>query len=224
MKFKKAILISTLILLMGIGAVSAMEHNSTDEFISVEQNDPISVMNDDNNTVISVSENDGEVLSVESNNTVISVSGNDSDVLSAENSNTVIAVSSDNDLTGYSPFAKEPQMTQHKTQYKTFYLGKMVFPKKYKKMALYGYKIPSKKNKKAWKKHIAYQKVYKKQFKLFKKSATKVIKKIKANHWKGIGDIYYKIKVSGNRMIIRYYGDCYRTYNYNPLLNKGWWD
>ena len=224
MKFKKAILISTLILLMGIGAVSAMEHNSTDEFISVEQNDPISVMNDDNNAVISVSENDGEVLSVESNNTVISVSGNDSDVLSAENSNTVIAVSSDNDLTGYSPFAKEPQMTQHKTQYKTFYLGKMVFPKKYKKMALYGYKIPSKKNKKAWKKHIAYQKVYKKQFKLFKKSATKVIKKIKANHWKGIGDIYYKIKVSGNRMIIRYYGDCYRTYNYNPLLNKGWWD
>ena len=223
MKFKKAILISTLILLMGIGAVSAMEHNSTDEFISVEQNDAISVMND-NNTVISVSGNDSDVLSAEGNNTVISVSGNDSDVLSAENSNTVIAVSSDNDLTGYSPFAKEPQMTQHKTQYKTFYLGKMVFPKKYKKMALYGYKIPSKKNKKAWKKHIAYQKVYKKQFKLFKKSATKVIKKIKANHWKGIGDIYYKIKVSGNRMIIRYYGDCYRTYNYNPLLNKGWWD
>ncbi|WP_410320314.1 calcium-binding protein [Methanobrevibacter sp.] len=242
MKFKKAILISTLILLMGIGAVSAMEHNSTDEFISVRQNDAISVMNDNNtvisvsgndsdvlsaegnNTVISVSGNDSDVLSAEGNNSVISVSGNDSDVLSAENGNTVIAVSNDNDLTGYSPFAKEPQMTQHKTQYKTFCLGKMVFPKKYKKMAIYGYKIPSKKNKKAWKKHVAYQKVYKKQFKLFKKSATKVIKKIKANHWKGIGDIYYKIKVSGNRMIVRYYGDCYRTYNYNPLLNKGWWD
>ena len=224
MKFKKAILISTLILLMGIGAVSAMEHNSTDEFISVEQNDPISVMNDDNNTVISVSENSSEILSAEDNDTVVSVSDNSSEILSVENSNTVVSVSNDDDLTSYSPFAKEPQMTQSKTQYKTLYLGKMKFLKKYKNMALYGYNIPSKKNKKAWRNHIGYQKMFKKQYKKWIKFANKVAKKAKANHWHAYGDLYYKLKYSGKYMYMLFYADCYRTYKYNPLLNKGWWE
>ena len=217
------ILISALILLIGIGAVSAMEHNSTDEFMSVEQSDEISVM-EDNNTVVSIGENDSDVLSAEDNNTVVSVSVNDSDVLSAEKDNTVVSVSNDEDLTSYSPFAIEPQMTEHKTQYKTFYAGKMVFSKKYKKMALYGYNKPSKKNKKAWKKHVAYQKAYKKQFKRFIKTTTKIANKAKANHWHALGDMYYKIKYSAKYVYIRFYVDCYRTYNYNPLLNKGWWD
>ena len=217
------ILISALILLIGIGAVSAMEHNSTDEFMSVEQNDEISVM-DNNNTVISIGENDSDVLSADDNNTVISIGENDSDVLSAENHNTIISVSNDEDLTSYSPFAIEPQMTEHKTQYKTLYLGKEKFLKKYKNMALYGYKKPSKKNKKAWKKHIAYQKAEKKQLKQFKKTATKVLKKAVANHWHAYGNMYYKIRYSGKYVYLKFYWDCYRTYNYNPLLNKGWWD
>lgn len=236
------ILIATLILLIGAGAVSAIDNNSTDEVVSVEQTEEISVIED--NEVISVNESNNEVLSVENNDTVISVSGNDSevltadnntvisvsennsDVLSVENTNSVISVSSDDDLTASSPFAKDPQMTQSKTQYKTIYLGKMKFLKKYKKMLLYGYKTPSKKNKKAWKKHIAFQKAVKKQFKQWKKNAYKIKKYIKNNHWKPLGsnNPYYKIKYSGKYINMYLYAKCYRTYNYNPLLNKGWWD
>ena len=242
MKFKRILLITLLLAILTIGAVSATQHNSTDEILSVEQNDEISIIEnntevisvnennteilseENNNTVISVSANDNEVLSAENNNTVISVSANDSEILSAENHNTIISVSNDEDLTSYSPFAIEPQMTEHKTQYKTLYLGKEKFLKKYKNMALYGYKKPSKKNKKAWKKHIAYQKAFKKQFKKFKKTATKVLKKAVANHWHAYGNMYYKIRYSGKYVYLKFYWDCYRTYNYNPLLNKGWWD
>ena len=243
MKLKRIILITLLLLaILTIGAVSAADNNATNEFVSVEKSDEISVMEDnntlisvcgndseilnaeDNNTVISVNGNDSECLSAEDNNTVISVSGNDSEILNVENSNDIVSVSNDNDLTSYSPFAIEPQMTQHKTQYKTVYLGKMVFSKKYKKMALYGYKVPSKKNKKAWKKHVAYQKAFNKQLKQLLKTAKKVVYKSKANHWHTMGDIYYKIKYSRNCIGVLYYVNCYRTYNYNPLLNKSWWD
>ena len=173
--------------------------------------------------VISVSENNSEILSAEDNDTVISVSENNSEILSVESSDTVISISSDDNLTSYSPFAQNPQMTQSKTQYKTLYLGKMTFLKKYKKM-MYGYKIPSKKNKKAWQKHKNFQKAYKKQLNKLKKSTLKAAKKASANHWHEIGDIYYKVKYSGKYMYIHFYVKCYRTYNYNPLLNKSWWD
>ena len=232
----------TLILLIGIGAVSAIEHNSSDESFSVGQTDVISLIEEnngvisvsensseilsaeDNDTVVSVSENSSEILSAEDNGTVVSVSENSSEILSVENSNTVVSVSNDDDLTSYSPFAKEPQMTKTKTQYKTLYMGKMKFLKKYKNMALYGYNIPSKKNKKAWRNHIGYQKMFKKQYKKWFKFANKVAKKAKANHWHAYGDLYYKLKYSGNYMYILFYADCYRTYKYNPLLNKGWWE
>ena len=64
-KMNKAILkilITSLILLIGIGAVSAMDDNSTDGVLSVEQTDEISAI-DNNDTVISVSENNSEILS-----------------------------------------------------------------------------------------------------------------------------------------------------------------
>lgn len=93
MKFKKVILITLLLLaILTIGAVSAIEHNSTDEFLSVEQNDEISII-ENNTEVISVIENNTEVLSAENNNTVISVNKNNSDILSAEDNNIVISVS-----------------------------------------------------------------------------------------------------------------------------------
>ena len=222
MKFKRILLITLLLAILTIGAVSATQHNSTDEILSVEQNDEISII-ENNTEVISVNENNTEILSAENNNTVISVSANDSEVLSAENHNTIISVSNDEDLTSYSPFAIEPQMTEHKTQYKTLYVGQAKFLKKYKNM-INGYKIPSKKNKKAWKKHIAFVKASIKQYKKVMKTSKKVIKKAAANHWHAYGNSYYKIKYSGKYVYLKFYWDCYRTYNYNPLLNKGWWD
>ena len=231
------ILITSLILLIGISAVSAIDDNSTDGVLSVEQTDEISAI-DNNDAVISVSENNdeilsaedisennSEILSAEDNDAVISVSENNSEILNMESSDTVISISNDNDLTSSSPFDQNPQMTQSETQFKSIFVGKLTFLKKYKKMALYGYKIPSKKNKKAWKKHKNYQRAYKKQRKIFKKYLIKALKRAKANHWHDRGfDLQYKVTYSGKYMHIKFYEKCYRTYNYNPLLNKGWWD
>ena len=201
--------------------ILAIENNNTVISVSENSSDVLSVQ--DNDSVISVSENSSDVLSVQDNDSVISVSENSSDVLSVQNTSSIISVSSD-DLTSYSPFAQDPQMTQSSTRYTTVFVGKMTFLKKYKNMALYGYKLPSKKNKKAWQKHKNFQKALKKQTKLFIKSAAKKANKVKANHWHTIGDLYYKVKYSGRHIEIRFYVDCYRTYNYNPLLKKGWWD
>ena len=73
----------TLILLIGIGAVSAIEQNSTDELLSFEQNDQIDI-SEDNAEVSAVSEdNCSEVLSVENEeNEIAAVSDNGSEVLS----------------------------------------------------------------------------------------------------------------------------------------------
>lgn len=236
------ILIITLILLMGIGAVSAIEHNSTDEFLSVEQTNEVSVI-EDNTEVISVNENNAEVLSsknnnteisvcknntevisitengTEYNNTVISVNENNTEVLSAENHNTIISLSNDKDLTSDSPFATEPQMTQSKTEYKTFYMGKMKFLKKYKNM-INGYKIPSKKNKKAWKKHKAFQKAFKKQKKQLGKTAFELGLSLGVSNWNLHGNPYYLIKTNGKYIYVLFYQECYRTNNYIPLLNE----
>ena len=211
------ILIGTLILLIGIGAVSAIEHNSTDEFLSAEQTDEISIM-ENNTEVIAVNESNTEVLSAENNNTVISVNENNTEVLSAENNNTVISVcennntvisvSNDDDLTSDSSSETQPLGTQ--TEYKTVYLGKMKFLKKYKKWVLKGYKPPSKKNKKAWKNHITFQKAVKKQMKQFEKTMKKIVKKYQAQNWKFYEDPYYKIKYSSKYMYLRFYANCYR--------------
>ena len=241
------ILIVTLILLIGIGAVSAIEFNSTDEFMSVDQTNEISIDNstetlavENNDEVISVSENNTDVLSGESDNEVITVSENSTRVLSSESNDSVISVSennsdvlnaesnskeisvSNNDLLSYSPFAKDPQFTQSETEYKTFFLGKVKLYKKHLKFAN-GYK-PSKKNKKAWKSYKSYKKSFKKSRKKFKKHAKKVIKNAKRNHWHGDGDVWFNYKKSGKYYVYYFYQDAYRTYKYNPLFNKGWWE
>ena len=240
------ILIGTLILLIGIGAVSAIEDNSTDEFMSFEQNDEISVI-EDNNEIISIGENDSEPLSPlssQDSDGIISVCENESGVLSSQDSDgiisvsedngellnlkdidAVISVSGDNTLLNDSPFAQDPQMTQSQTEYKTFYLGKLVIPKKYKKFYIKDYK-PSKKNKKAWKNYKKFKKLLNKRGKKLSKHVAKIANSIKMNHWNPLGEdsLSYKIKYRGSNIYTYFYIYTYRTYNYNPLLNKGWWD
>ena len=237
------ILIGTLILLIGIGAVSAIEDNSTDEFMSFEQNDEISVI-EDNNEIISIGENDSEPLSSQDSDGIFSVCENESESLSSQDSDgiisvsedngellnlkdidAVISVSGDNTLLNDSPFAQDPQMTQSQTEYKTFYLGKLVIPKKYKKFYIKDYK-PSKKNKKAWKNYKKFKKLLNKRGKKLSKHVAKIANSIKMNHWNPLGEdsLSYKIKYRGSNIYTYFYIYTYRTYNYNPLLNKGWWD
>ena len=227
----------TLILLIGMGAVSAIQQNSTNECLSFEQNDQIGVI--ENNTevlsygssedVVSVGDCGGDVLSSESGEDVVSVGDCGGDVLNIENSDSKIISSSNNDdnvLTantnqeellgswGYSP---ADEFTQTKSEYKTFYLGQVKFPKKYKKFVK-GYK-PSKKNKKAWKKYKAYKKISYKQLKKFSKYGSKIYKKANNQHWNFLENtMCYKIKYRGKYMYLKFYCDAYREFHYNPFL------
>ena len=237
------ILIGTLILLIGIGAVSAIEDNSTDEFMSFEQNDEISVM-EDNSEIISIGEDDSEPLSSQGSDGIFSVCENESESLSShdsdgiisvsedngeplnlKDSDAVISVSGDNTLSTNSSSEQEPQKIQSHTEYKTFCLGKLVIPKKYKKFYLKDYK-PSKKNKKAWKNYKKFKKLLKKRGKKLSKHVSKTAKSIKKNHWKPSGkkSLSLKIKYRGSNICTYFYMSVYRTYNYDPSLNKGWWD
>ena len=209
-KLKKKILkifVCSLILLIGIGAVNALDINSTNDFTSIDQN-----------IEVSVSFDEGDVLAVENEEvSVVSASDDNGDIL---------LVSSQDDeklssyLWGYSP---ADDFTQSTTQYKTFYLGKLKILKKYKRF-VNGYK-PSKKNKKAWKKYKAYKRHYKKAVRKFVKQGRKTVRNARNNHWHFYEyDVTYKIRYVGKYMVTSYYCPAYRQYNYNPLLNKEWWD
>lgn len=98
------ILICVLITFMAISVVNAMDSNSTDDFMSFENNDEIIV--EDYNEVLSVENNDeeiifdndssNEILSAEnSDEDIIAVNDNDSEELSVE-SNYEISFSDDN--------------------------------------------------------------------------------------------------------------------------------
>ncbi|MEE1335281.1 hypothetical protein [Methanobrevibacter sp.] len=200
------ILMCTLILLIGIGAVNAIEQNSTDELLSFEQNDQIDI-SEDNAEVSAVSEdNCSEVLSVENEeNEIAAVSDNGSEVLSVENNEEeVVSVSENNSqvLTGSEPPSDVPignpvithssnlklQKTTNSGTMKTkeMVFGKIKMLKKnFKRFVL---KTPSKKNKKLWKKYIKFKKTVNKKF---KKSMNKRIKAIKKK-WKI--DWYYGIR------------------------------
>ena len=229
-KLKKKILkifVCSLILLIGIGAVNALDINSTNDFTSIDQN-----------IEVSVSFDEGDVLAVENDDVdVVSVSFDEGDVLAVENEEvSVVSASDDNGdillvssqddeklssyLWGYSP---ADDFTQSTTQYKTFYLGKLKILKKYKRF-VNGYK-PSKKNKKAWKKYKAYKRHYKKAVRKFVKQGRKTVRNARNNHWHFYEyDVTYKIRYVGKYMVTSYYCPAYRQYNYNPLLNKEWWD
>ena len=246
MRFKKIITITFLLLaILAIGAVSAAEQNATDDLVSVEQTDEISTccnnseilsadnnddeviaINDNNSEMLSAGNNDDEVIAISENNDnddeVLSISENNSKILGVKNNNVIS--DSNNDVLSNSSSGNDPEVIYKNTEYKTFTVGTVKFLKKYKKMALKGYKIPSKKNKKAWKNHKSYLKAYKKQMKKFKKSAKKIFTKLVAAHWHDYGDIIQSVKYKGKYMYLIYKVKCYRTYNYNSKSNEGWWD
>lgn len=237
------ILICTLILI-GIGAVSAVDSNSSDEIIYSGQNDEIAIADSEleelsiENDEQSVSANDSEIIGAESNDEKIAISddaevdeisaveSNDDSYSGVGNDNVVLAsnVKEDNKLSSSDGDSVADDAIQTKTEYKTFSLAKMKFSKKYKKWALKGYKVPSKKNKKLWKKHKAYQKAYKKQLKIFKKVFIKNAKSMVKKHWKAYSDLYYTVKNSGKNFYIIFKMKCFRTHYYDPSTKKGWWE
>ena len=101
------ILICTIVLLIGIGAVSAIDSNSSDDVMSAEQNDEI------DNEVLSVEDNSGDALSADENRQALKAGEGD---------------------TATSGQSQADNTIQTTTQYKTLVLGKLKIPKKYMKM------------------------------------------------------------------------------------------
>lgn len=183
------------VLMIGIGAVSAIDDNTTNdtlsldgeditqdlsqpvndsEVISADENESALSSNEDNE-VIQASEDEGNVLSVASGgNDLISISHSgvlSSDVKKEEKSKT----------STYSYYDTDGSYISTKIETKRTYAATIKIPKKYKKF-FDGYK-PSKKNKKIWKKYRTYKKIEKKQLKKMEKSMRKAFLKAYNNHW-----------------------------------------
>jgi len=218
------ILISTLILLIGIGAVNAIECNSTDESITSEQfnanysnegcdilcavnDDSMSVSNQNTEALSAVNDNenacdmDSEVLCAV-NDDSMSVSNQNTEVLSAVANNEEPVLTSslnEDEIFDYS-FGK---LNDSPTESKSFLVGTMKLHKKYWKSYLKhcGHKKTSKK----------FKKMFKKKLKTLKKSIKKKLKKLAKKGWFGsVDECLYDIKHKGKYYVFYYYATCYR--------------
>lgn len=134
MKFKSVIfMVLLLATVLAIGSVSAMDAGTTDDAISVEQNDNIAV-----------EDNDAQVASVENGDDIISADNS----LAADDGSNVLSDSENSGQSTSNSSSQQSQPAKTKTQTKMFYFGQIKVPIKYKKYLLKDYK-PSKKNKKA---------------------------------------------------------------------------
>lgn len=166
------ILIATIVLLVGIGAASAMESNSSDDAVAVDQADEISVDEASNvaNVEKSNDESDGDVLAL-SDNDELSMAA-DEDKLASDDS-------SDNGL-----------------EYKTFAVGKLKVSKKYAKL------IPMEKKIDKYKKNIKKAKTLYKETHAnkFKKKVKKLKVKYK-NYVKNYKKLAKEFKKAFNKQM-----------------------
>lgn len=220
------ILICSLAILLAMGAVSAMDSNSTDDLKSIES-DSQDLIADDGEDILAVESNEEDVVADDASeiiasqdDEILAAEDDSEDVLAFESDEDVISKSSDDGVVLTSSIKQDDKLSMSESksvlgledsqiEYKTFTLGKLKIPKKYKKF-YNGYE-PSKSNKKALKKYKKYQKVAKKQLKKFKKSTKKVMKSIaKGNWYADEGDMTYKTKTVGKNIITTFYLFAYR--------------
>ena len=150
-----------------IGSVNAMDAGTTDDAISVEQNDNIAV-----------EDNDAQVASVENGDDIVSADNSlVAELAVADDGSNILSDSENSGQSTSNSSSQQSQPAKTKTQTKMFFFGQIKIPIKYKKYLLKDYK-PSKKNKKTWKEYKAYKKIYNKQMKLFRKYLKKLIPKL----------------------------------------------
>ena len=170
------IFIAALILLVGVGVVSAAEDAAADDAVSAEQTDEIAVADED---AVAAEESSGEALAAEADGA--------EEILAAEDSADAIAAGdNDNDVL---TVASEPEKLKVSsddvlgTKYKTISLGKIKIAKKYANSD----SVPKK-----------VQKSLKKQLKKLKKTSKKKMTKYAKKGWVFNGDnVYYDDYVKG---------------------------
>lgn len=201
------ILMGMLIMAIGIGAVSAMDCNDTDEVIGFEQNETIQTdindvevlsLENSEDEIISADDNNTEVLSGQNSEDEILTSSNSSEVLNVKNNeNQTIAanvnssqvLSSRNSPPSDVPVG-DPTFTHSSNL--NLYPGEEVYAKvkvtkkNYNRFIL---NTPSKTNEKLWKKYKKFAKTFIKKFKKSKKKRVKAI-----NRKYDMIDWYYGIR------------------------------
>lgn len=194
------ILICTIVLLMAVGAASAIDANSTDDVASVDSQPADDVLSVDDTEVDVASTDDGaEPVSACDDEKALNAKVTDTGKLSSNESSSADTIKTT-------------------TQYKTLVLGKMKIPKKYKKLDSMN------KNSKKYKKlNKKFKKLVKKQSKKLSKSTKKKLKAAKKNHWYTYGKVFYTSKITAKKYIFTYKVNALRTYKYNTATNAGWW-
>lgn len=204
------VIIATLILLIGVCAVSASDSISTDDVIAAQQDDAIAIeendalaVEDEGQDVIAASEDADEVLAVEENPEVVEASADAVEILAAEEQPEAIAASDDPDdvlTVGVKDDVKLSVSSDDvlsSVKYKTFTLAKMKWPKKYINTDYSD--LPYK-----------WQKIFDKRSSKVYKTEAKKLKSLKKKNWYAYGDPYTQVKYKGKNAIIYLKLTCYK--------------
>ena len=195
-----------MILVLAVGAVSAMEGDSFDDVMASEPGDDVVAVSEDGADVIAAEEQDGDVIAA-SEDEVVAVSEEKEDVIAASENDEVIAAgennevvaASENDVVGVSDSDSVVSVSNSDNAeklagygyYKTkvFTLAKFKFPYKYinTKYENLPYKM---------------QKLYDKRYKAFQKKLVKSVKKIKAKGWQASKNPTTQVYKKGSNAII----------------------
>lgn len=191
------ILICALILVLAVGAVSAMESNTVDDAIASDVSDDVATVSEDEIDQVAVEEQEDDIIgtceeeavAVSEDADAIAVSENDGSVGIDEGKSTVSLKVDDDKLSS--------EYGAYSVQYKTFTVGKLKIPKKY---------VSDK-----YKDSPMVKKKIQKKMKVLQKKAKKKLYKIMKKGWQLYSEEDPVIKKAGKYYLIRYDMTFYRN-------------
>ncbi|MDO5859623.1 hypothetical protein [Methanobrevibacter sp.] len=192
------ILICALILVLAIGAVSAMENN-TDDAIASESSDDVIAASEENADVITSQEQQDNVVAASADKAAPATKEKNVVTVSASKEKTNVAKKNSADSTKKVSKLSATKNSQKSTkiQKKLFTLASMVFPYKYIKT---DYKnLPTK-----------MKKLYISKLLVFNKKFSNTLKVLKAKGWRTNTQPFAKVYKRGTNALIVYRLYCYR--------------
>lgn len=202
------ILICALILVLAVGAVSAMESEAVDDIIASEPANDVVAVSEDTVDVVAV-EDDGEdivaaveeevvAISDDADVEVVAVSEEKEDTIAASENGGAVGIDESQSSVSLNTGDDSAKLSNYGSyKYKVFTIGKFKFPYKY---------INTKYDNLPYK----WQKVYNKRLTKLNKKMTKKLQKIKAKGWMASDNPTTSVLKRGSNAIIIFRLACYK--------------
>ena len=202
------ILICAMILVLAVGAVSAMENATADDVVALDVADDVVAVSEDDVDVVAVEEEGDDIVAVVEEDAVaisedvdmevVAVSEEKEDTLAVSENGGAVGIDEGQSAVSLSTGDDNAKLSNYGSyKYKVFTIGKFKFPYKY---------INTKYDNLPYK----WQKVYNKRLTKFNKKMTKKLQKIKAKGWMASGNPTTSVLKKGSNAIIIFRLACYK--------------